>query len=154
MEDRAHEDSEILLAATAEVVAAYVGHNTLNPTDLPKVIASVYQALRDLGGTVEVSEPAELVPAVSVRKSVTPDHITCLEDGKKFRSIKRHLDTAHHMTPEQYRQKWSLPESYPMIAANYSAKRSELAKGFGLGRKPVEVEAVTKPRRKTTPRVA
>lgn len=148
MENWLEHGEQDLLSATARVVAAYVGHNAFNAADLPKVIASVHQALRSLGTAPEAAEPAPLVPAVSVRKSVTADHIICLEDGRKFRSIKRHLASAHDMTPEQYRQKWSLPESYPMIAANYSAKRSELAKGFGLGRKP-EAAAALKKRRGT-----
>jgi predicted transcriptional regulator len=122
---------------SVEIVAAYVSHNALSPTDLPKLIADVHAALQ---GTSVVAAPAEIVddkkPAVSIRKSITPDYLVCLEDGKKFKSVKRHLRLAHNFSPEEYRTKWNLAADYPMVAATYSASRSALAKTIGLGRKP------------------
>jgi len=126
---------------TAEIVAAYVSKNHVPRDELAGLIASVFGAL-GLSATVAdepvVAEP--LVPAVPVRKSVTPDYLICLEDGKQFKSLKRHLMTHYDLTPEAYRQKWGLPADYPMVAASYAAKRSELAKSIGLGRKAQPVE--------------
>jgi predicted transcriptional regulator len=118
---------------TAEIVAAYVSHNSVSAGDLPGLINQVYGALtRVTSGHSEVpSEP--LRPAVSVKRSITPDYIVCLEDGKKFKSLKRHLRTQYNMTPEAYREKWDLPPDYPMVAPNYAAARSQLAKQMGLG---------------------
>src|SRR5579872_2635543 len=118
---------------TAEIVSAYVSNNTVSAGDIPGLINQVHAALaRVSGGAVDV--PAEpLKPAVSVKKSVAPDYIVCLEDGKKFKSLKRHLRTQYNMTPEQYRDKWSLGVDYPMVAPNYAAARSQLAKQMGLG---------------------
>jgi len=124
------------MTATVQVVAAYVGRNALGSGDLPKLIASVYDAFRTLETPAAAEPVPALIPAVPVRKSATADHIVCLEDGKAFKSLKRHLATAHNLTPEQYRQKWALPSNYPMVATNYSTSRSELAKSLGLGRKP------------------
>jgi predicted transcriptional regulator len=116
----------------AHIVSAHVSNNSVQAADLPVLLQSVYAALTNSQGQKE--EPkAELLPAVSVRKSVTPDAIICLEDGKSFKSLKRHLRTTYDMTPEQYRAKWSLPSDYPMVAPNYAKARSELAKNFGLG---------------------
>ncbi len=127
-------DSDLIELST-EIVCAYVSHNALSPTDLPKLIAEVHNALTGLQ-SAEVQEPAEeLKPAVPVRKSVAPDYIVCLEDGKKFKSLKRHLRTHYNLSPEEYREKWGLPADYPMVAPNYSATRSRLAKDNGLGRK-------------------
>jgi predicted transcriptional regulator len=124
-----------LIELSAEIVCAYVSHNALSPTDLPKLIAEVHNALNGLHSS-EAPEPVEeLKPAVPVRKSVAPDFIICLEDGKKFKSLKRHLRTHYNMSPEEYREKWGLPADYPMVAPNYSATRSRLAKDNGLGRK-------------------
>ena len=124
-----------LIELSAEIVCAYVSHNALSQTDLTKLIAEVHTALRGLGST-EVQAPVEeLKPAVPVKKSVAPDHIVCLEDGKKFKSLKRHLRTHYNLSPEEYREKWGLPADYPMVAPNYSATRSRLAKDNGLGRK-------------------
>lgn len=124
-----------LIDLSTEIVSAYVSHNALSVADLPKLIADVHAALRGLK-TGAVSEPAEeLKPAVPVRKSIAPDHIVCLEDGKKFKSLKRHLRTHYNLSPEEYRDKWGLPADYPMVAPNYSATRSRLAKDNGLGRK-------------------
>ncbi|HZH53231.1 MAG TPA: MucR family transcriptional regulator [Microvirga sp.] len=117
----------------ADIVSAYVSNNSVPSGDLPALINDIHSALlRVGGGTVEA--PAEAPkPAVPVKKSVTPDYIVCLEDGKKFKSLKRHLRTQYNMTPEQYREKWGLPVDYPMVAPNYAKARSELAKEMGLG---------------------
>ena len=125
-----------LLELTTSVVAAYVANNNLQPSDLVDLIASTYSALARLGGEPEPAPAAALVPAVPIRKSVTADAIICLEDGKKFKSLKRHLRTAYDLTPEQYRTKWGLPVDYPMVAPAYAEARSALAKSMGLGRKP------------------
>ena len=119
---------------TADIVASYVAHNSVPASDLPALIQSVHQALKQLGRPV-VHESKHQEPAISVRKSVTPDYIICLEDGKKFKSLKRHLHTRYNMSPSEYRAKWGLPSDYPMVAPNYSAARSNLANAMGLGRK-------------------
>lgn len=124
-----------LVELSAEIVSAYVGHNALSVTDLPKLIAEVHNALRNLQGGTQPLVPTELKPAVPVRKSIAPDYLICLEDGKKFKSLKRHLRTHYDLSPEQYREKWGLPADYPMVAPNYSETRSRLAKDNGLGRK-------------------
>jgi predicted transcriptional regulator len=124
-----------LIELSTEIVSAYVSHNAVSPTDLPRLIAEVHSALRALQNN-EIQAPAEeLKPAVPVKKSVTPDYIVCLEDGKKFKSLKRHLRTHYNLSPEEYRDKWGLASDYPMVAPNYSATRSKLAKDNGLGRK-------------------
>jgi predicted transcriptional regulator len=117
----------------ADIVSAYVSNNSVPSGELPSLINEIHSALMRVGGgTVEV--PAEAPkPAIPVKKSVTPDYIVCLEDGKKFKSLKRHLRTQYNMTPEQYREKWALPVDYPMVAPNYAKARSELAKEMGLG---------------------
>jgi predicted transcriptional regulator len=121
------------IALTADIVSAYVSNNSVAAGDLPALINQVHSALtRVSSGHAEVpSEP--LKPAVPVKKSITPEYIVCLEDGKKFKSLKRHLRTQYNMTPEQYREKWDLPPDYPMVAPNYAAARSQLAKQMGLG---------------------
>jgi predicted transcriptional regulator len=117
----------------ADIVSAYVSNNSVPSGDLPMLISDVHTALLRVGGGA-VEAPAEAPkPAVPLKKSVTPDYIVCLEDGKKFKSLKRHLRTQYNMTPEQYREKWSLPADYPMVAPNYAKARSELAKEMGLG---------------------
>lgn len=129
-----------LVELTGEIIAAYVSHNAINIADLPGLIASVHGALTTLdNGGAPAAEVVELKPAVSIRKSVTPDYLICLEDGKHFKSLKRHLMTHFQMTPDQYRAKWGLPDNYPMVAPAYSATRSTLAKSAGLGRKPAAV---------------
>jgi predicted transcriptional regulator len=118
---------------TAEIVSAYLSNNTVAAADIPGLIHQVYGALNRVSG-MPGDVPAEpLKPAVSVKKSITPEHIVCLEDGKKFKSLKRHLRTQYNMTPEQYREKWGLGADYPMVAPNYAAARSQLAKQMGLG---------------------
>jgi predicted transcriptional regulator len=121
------------LELTADIVSAYVGNNTVAASEIPDLISQVHRALlRVSGGAAEMqAEPVK--PAVSVKRSVTPEYIVCLEDGKKFKSLKRHLRTQYNMTPEQYREKWNLPAEYPMVAPNYAAARSQLAKQMGLG---------------------
>lgn len=135
MDDGSQARDAELIELSSEIVAAYVGHNALSVTDLPKLIADVYAALKGLGDQAAPSDVEPPKPAVPVRRSVLPDHIVCLEDGKKFKSLKRHLMTHHQLTPQQYREKWGLPADYPMVAPNYSATRSSLAKTSGLGRK-------------------
>jgi len=121
------------LALTADIVAAYVGRHEVAPNDIPALIHQVHAALVRVGGeALEVAAEAPK-PAVSPKRSVTPEYIVCLEDGKKFKSLKRHLRTQYKMTPEQYREKWGLPPDYPMVAPNYAAARSHLAKQMGLG---------------------
>ncbi|MBS0243551.1 MAG: MucR family transcriptional regulator [Proteobacteria bacterium] len=122
-----------LVGLTAEIVAAYVSKNAVAPADLPTLIGDVHQALSRAAGNTEIIERDDLKPAVPVKKSVTPDYIVCLEDGKKFKSLKRHLRTHYKMSPEEYRAKWQLPHDYPMVAPNYAAARSQLAKKMGLG---------------------
>lgn len=135
-----------LIALTTEIVAAYVSNNPVPVTELPRLIASTHAAITGLSAGFAVTQPEEKpVPAVSVRKSITPDFLICLEDGKKFKSLKRHLATHYDLTPDAYRQKWGLPADYPMVAPNYSASRSALAKATGLGRKPVPVEVAPPP---------
>lgn len=120
---------------TGAIVAAYVAHNAVSRTDVPNLIAETHRAVLALYNPQPVAIVEELAPAVPVRSSVKPDHIVCLEDGKKFKSLKRHLRTQYDLTPEQYRERWNLPADYPMVAPNYSARRSQLAKDNGLGRK-------------------
>jgi predicted transcriptional regulator len=118
---------------TANIVSAYVSNNTVASGDIPSLIGQVHAALLRVSGG-QAAPPAEpLKPAVPVKRSITSDYIVCLEDGKKFKSLKRHLRTQYDMTPEQYRDKWTLPPDYPMVAPNYAAARSQLAKQMGLG---------------------
>ena len=119
-----------------DIVSAYVSNNSVRSADLAELINTVHAALASAAGHgAPASAPAELRPAISVKKSITPDYIICLEDGKRFKSLKRHLRTAYDMTPEQYRAKWSLPSDYPMVAPSYAEARSNLAKSMGLGQK-------------------
>lgn len=122
-----------LIDMTAEIVSAYVGHNSVGPDEIPNLIHRVFAALSEaaLGGSAAEAQQAE--PAVPIRKSITPDYIICLEDGKKFKSLKRHLRTHYNLSPEEYREKWGLPRDYPMVAPNYAQARSRLAKKMGLG---------------------
>ena len=118
----------------ADLVAAYVSNNSMRASDLPEFIASIHASIQGLAkGDVEVAPAAPPTPAVPIKKSLSQDHIICLEDGKKFRSLKRHLGTVYNMTPDEYRAKWGLPKDYPMVAPGYSEIRSKLAKDIGLG---------------------
>jgi predicted transcriptional regulator len=128
-------DDAVRLEQVAEIVSAYVSNNALSPADLPKLIAETHLALRSLSTADLRPVVEELTPSVPIKKSVTPDFLVCLDDGKKFKSSKRHLASVG-VTPDEYRAKWGLPENYPMVAPNYSATRSSLAKTNGLGRKP------------------
>jgi len=135
---RLDERSE-LLEMTADIVSAYVGNNSVSANDLPSLISNIHAALSQVStGVVEV-EPEVKEPAVPIRKSISPDFLICLEDGRKFKSLKRHLRTKYDMSPEEYRAKWGLAKDYPMVAPNYAKARSDLAKQMGLGqggRKP------------------
>ncbi|MDB5507382.1 MAG: MucR family transcriptional regulator [Devosia sp.] len=124
-----------LIELSTEIVCAYVSHNALSSTDLAKLIVDIHATLTALHTNSVPVIVEDQKPAVSVKKSINPDFIICLEDGKKFKSLKRHLRTHYDLSPEQYREKWSLPADYPMVAPNYSATRSRLAKDNGLGRK-------------------
>ena len=129
------ENKTALIELATQIVAAYVGKNAVEQSELPKLIADVHRALEQAAGGGARDEPAEAKPAVNVKKSITPDYLICLEDGKKFKSLKRHLRTHFNLTPEQYREKWGLPSDYPMVAPNYANSRSKLAKNMGLGQK-------------------
>ena len=130
------EKTDNLASLAAQIVAAYVSNNQVPQPDLPRLIGDVHRALAAaIAGQALREEPAELKPAVTVRKSLTPDFIICLEDGKKFKSLKRHLRTHYNLSPEQYREKWNLPADYPMVAPNYAKARSSLAKRMGLGQR-------------------
>lgn len=133
MEDKVEQGA--LVELTADIVSAYVSNNTLVPTDLPGMIDDIYEALNKAALKAALPLKEELKPAVSVKKSITPDYIICLEDGKKFKSLKRHLRTHYDLSPEEYRDKWGLPHDYPMVAPNYAAARSQLAKKMGLGQR-------------------
>ena len=127
--------NEMLITLTSDIVAAHVSNNNVDVEEVPSLISKVYGALSGLGQPVVVEEKAP-EPAVSVRASVKPDYIVCLEDGKKLKMLKRHLMTHYQMTPEEYRARWNLPADYPMVAPSYAEKRRDLAKKIGLGRKP------------------
>lgn len=118
---------------TAKIVSAYVSNNATTASDIPTLIAQVHAALQRVakGGEAAAPEPAR--PAIAVKKSMTPDYLVCLEDGKRFKSLKRHLRSRYNMSPEQYREKWGLPDDYPMVAPNYATARSQLARKMGLG---------------------
>ncbi len=127
--------NETLITLTSDIVAAHVSNNSVSGTELPSLITNIYTALAALGQAAPAPEaPPE--PAVSIRSSIKPDFIVCLEDGKKLKMLKRHLMTHYSLTPDQYRARWNLPADYPMVAPNYAEKRRELAKKIGLGRKP------------------
>src|SRR3954466_7202020 len=140
------QDTPNYLELAADIVAAFVSHNSLPAADLPGLLTTVNQALQNLGsGSSPQVDEASKEPPVPIKKSVTPDYIICLDDGKKFKSLKRHLRSVYDLTPDQYRAKWGLPPTYPMVAPNYAAARSELAKRMGLGarrKKSRETEAV------------
>ncbi len=123
-----------LLELTTEIVSAHVGNNSIALGDLPQLIQDVYKTLAIVGTTPAVPERPK--PAVPIKKSIFPDFVVCLEDGKKLKMLKRHLKTAYNMTPDEYRTRWGLPPEYPMVAPNYAKHRSALAKKIGLGTKP------------------
>jgi predicted transcriptional regulator len=131
MADSSSEHS--LLELTAQIVAAYIGNNSVPSSEIPNLIGQVHTALKRVVGAPAAAPADAAKPAVPVRRSIASDYIVCLEDGKKFKSLRRHLRTQYKMTPEQYREKWGLPPDYPMVAPNYAAARSQLAKQMGLG---------------------
>jgi predicted transcriptional regulator len=137
--------TETLITLTADIVAAHLSNNRLSAEDVPALISSIYGALEGLGTQSPVEEKRE--PAVSIRASVKPDHIVCLEDGKKMKLLKRHLMTHHGLTPAEYRDRWGLPAGYPMVAPNYGERRREIAMQAGLGRDPGQ----TRGRKKKAP---
>ena len=128
MEERAE-----IIEMTADIVSAYVGNNDVGAADLPSLIQAVHNALKSVSSAAEPVEVAPKEPAVPIKRSVTPEFLICLEDGRKFKSLKRHLRTKYNMSPEDYRAKWGLPKDYPMVAPSYAATRSALAKEMGLG---------------------
>jgi predicted transcriptional regulator len=137
MTDLSHSSSQDLIELSTDIVAAYVSNNRIEPKDLPALIQTIHQTLGSLGKVApavapEPTEPQK--PAVAIKKSVTPDYIFCLEDGLKFKSLKRHLSSKYGLSAEAYREKWGLPADYPMVAPNYASARSQLAKKSGLGR--------------------
>ncbi|MDX1580394.1 MAG: MucR family transcriptional regulator [Alphaproteobacteria bacterium] len=134
-EENSNVERTELLALTSEIVSSHVANNSVAMADVPSLIEQVFSTLSRLGedGKSEVQERPK--PAVPIRRSVTPDYIICLEDGKKLKMLKRHLRTAYNMTPEEYRERWNLPADYPMVAPNYAAQRRTLAKKIGLGTK-------------------
>ena len=135
MENMSHDMAETLITLTSDIVAAHVSNNDVPVDQVPNLITTVYTALQSLGGEpAKVEERPE--PAVSIRASVKPDYIVCLEDGKKLKMLKRYLRTNFNMTPEEYRARWGLPADYPMVAPNYAEKRRELAVKIGLGKAP------------------
>ncbi|WAJ31553.1 MucR family transcriptional regulator [Jeongeupella avenae] len=147
------------LDAATDIITAYVSNNQIPAAELPALIANVRAVLagQGVGQTAAAPEPAELTPAVPVKKSITPDYLISLEDGKKYKSLRRHLQASYGMTPDDYRRKWGLPSDYPMVAPNYAAARSALAKSLGLGRKravEAPIEAAPEPIVEEAPAVA
>ena len=135
MESEKTQDNSVMVELTAEVVGAYVSNNPIAASDLPNLINEIHAALTGLSGPAAPVEEERPKPAVSVRKSLGHDYLICLEDGKKFKSLKRHLKTHYDLSPEQYRERWGLPADYPMVAPAYAEERSRLAKEMGLGQK-------------------
>ncbi|WP_448956687.1 MucR family transcriptional regulator [Labrys neptuniae] len=149
------EEEASLVDLTVDIVSAYVANNQVATASLADLIRSVHGSLNDLGNPKPAEAHKPLMPAVPIRKSITPDYMICLEDGLKFKSLTRHLRSAYGLTPEQYREKWGLAGDYPMVAPNYSAQRSQLAKALGLGQlrqkaksEPPQAPAPTRGRRK------
>jgi predicted transcriptional regulator len=138
--DHEHAGADDFVHLAAEITAAYVANNAISPSEIPTLLKTIHGSLREMAsGASTANAPAEAAPpqkpAVPINKTVSPDHIVCLEDGQSFRSLKRHLGTAHNMSPQQYREKWGLPSDYPMVAPNYAEARSEMAKKIGLGQR-------------------
>lgn len=133
MSEEQQQENSNLLSQTVEIVSSYVSNNTVAVSDLPRLIEETYSALNAQGAPTEAADPERPKPAVPIKKSIQPDYIVCLEDGKELKMLKRHLKTAYDMTPDEYRARWDLPPEYPMVAPNYAKRRSELAKEIGLG---------------------
>lgn len=132
MSENSASNNKDVIGWTADIVASHVRNNSVAISDLPQLIRTVHDSLIGLSGSTPTEKPQ---PAIPVRRSVTPDYIVCLEDGRKLKMLKRHLATAYGMTPEEYREKWGLPADYPMVAPNYAKQRSSLAKKIGLGKR-------------------
>jgi len=130
------DSNDSLMGAACKIIAAYVRNNHVAPSELSTMIKNIHGTLGALGSGQNLESPAQQKPAISVRKSITPDYIICLEDGKKLKMLKRYLRTRYGLSPEGYRAKWGLPADYPLVAPNYAARRSEFAKKIGLGRRP------------------
>jgi predicted transcriptional regulator len=137
-------DPSALVEMTVDLVSSYVANNSVNARDLPELIATVHASMSSLGVPAPAPEPEKQLPAISIKKSMTDDYLISLEDGKRYKSLKRHL-SGKGLSPDQYRQKWGLPSTYPMVAPAYAKQRSELARSMGLGRKRVEPEPVPAP---------
>ncbi|MER8708945.1 MucR family transcriptional regulator [Mesorhizobium sp. M0220] len=144
MSDQNEPQTVDLVGLTADIVSAYVSQNPLPVAGLPDLIASIHSSLTGLG-QLNVAEQPKQEPATNPKRSVTADYIICLEDGKKFKSVKRHLAVHYGLSPDDYREKWGLKPDYPMVAPNYAAQRSTLAKAAGLGRKPQPILAKSGP---------
>jgi predicted transcriptional regulator len=140
----AEDSSSALIELAADITSAYVGNNTVAAGDLPGLIQSIFKALTSVDAPVEAA-PEPKTPAVSIKKSLGEDYLICLEDGRKFKSLKRHLRTKYNLSPEEYRAKWGLPKTYPMVAPAYAAARSQLAKQMGLGQGGRPPAKVAKP---------
>lgn len=138
------DNNMMLLDPVTSIVAAYVANNTVPKENLASLISDVFRSLSQVGQKTAPVE--ELKPAVPIKRSIQPDHIVCLEDGKTFKSLKRHLMSHYNMTPEEYREKWGLPHDYPMVAPNYAQARSELAKKMGLGQRKAPIEIAPEPK--------
>jgi predicted transcriptional regulator len=143
------EEQNQLITLTADIVSAHVSNNNVAVGDVANLVQRVHEALAGLGAAPAAQEPQKKEPVVSVRASVKPDYIVCMECGKRQKTLKRHLQSAHGMTPNEYRKDYGLPDTYPMVAPAYAARRSEMAKSIGLGRKKVEAEAPKRRQRKT-----
>lgn len=141
MSNELNDELGLLITLTADIVSAHVSNNSVAVSDIPQLIENVHATLHGLNAVEEEEEEVRPEPAVSIRSSIKPDYIVCLEDGKKLKMLKRHLKTNYDMTPEDYRERWGLPADYPMVAPNYAATRRELAKKIGLGRKPRKKKA-------------
>jgi predicted transcriptional regulator len=139
-------DTSEIIDLTAEIVASYVENNSLSAMEVPALIQSVHRALTSVASGMDAVEAAPKEPAVPVRRSITPDYLVCLEDGRKFKSLKRHLRTKYNLSPEDYRAKWGLAKDYPMVAPNYAKARSDLAKQMGLGQGGRQAPKATKRR--------
>ncbi|HVV94687.1 MAG TPA: MucR family transcriptional regulator [Hyphomicrobiales bacterium] len=142
-------DANDYVELAAEVVSAYVSNNSVGAADLPALIKDVHAALKRVASGAQENTAQPQTPAVPIRRSITPDYIVCLEDGKKFKSLKRHLRTRYNMTPQEYREKWGLPADYPMVAPNYASARSELAKKMGLGQQRRKAAETKRGRRRS-----
>ena len=149
--EQTQSDLKEITALTAEIVGAYVAHHSVAASELPGLITIVGKELAGLDQT-DTAQPEEEkpTPAVPIKRSVTPDHIICLEDGKKLKMLRRHLKTRYDMTPDEYRKRWGLKDDYPMVAPSYAAQRSELAKQIGLGKKPEPEKPARAPRKRST----